>query len=343
MLKKALTHKKAETSDTSVHDRVSTRYAVSVTDHLKGAMRSTDTLNDPVARQYLPRLEELEIRPEERVDPIGDDPHSPVKGLVHRHKNRVLFMPVFVCAAYCRYCFRREVVGSAENALNPQDRRRALDYIREHSQISEVILTGGDPFVLSARKLSDLVQELAAIDHIKTIRFHTRAPMAWPKRITPEFCAAFAGLKQAVYICLHINHVQEITEDVRAAINNLRASGAMLLSQSVLLRGVNDHADTLVDLMTALTEIQIKPYYLHHPDLAPGTAHFRVSLEHGQALMRELQSRLSGLSIPRYMLDIPGGFGKVPIEPSYVQKQPDGTYNVIDHHGDVHTYVESLS
>lgn len=314
------------------------RYAVSLTDHVLSAMQSPDTAADPVARQYLPAADELVNTPEELDDPIGDDAHSPVKGIVHRYPDRVLLKPVHVCAVYCRFCFRREKVGPGSEALSADELAAAIDYIKNAPQVWEVILTGGDPFVLSARRLQGIMAALNDIPHVQVIRFHTRVPVADPARITDEVIAALESDK-AVYVVLHANHAQELTDAVRACVKKLVAAGIALLSQSALLRGVNDKPEVLEKLFRALTAMKVKPYYLHHPDLAPGTSHFRLTIEQGQSLMRGLQGRVSGIALPRYVLDIPGGHGKVPVEPRWIEPAADGNgYTVRDYRGGTHLY-----
>lgn len=314
------------------------RYAVSLTDHVLSAMQSPDTAADPVARQYLPAADELVNTPEELDDPIGDDAHSPVKGIVHRYPDRVLLKPVHVCAVYCRFCFRREKVGPGSEALSNDELAAAIDYIKNAPQVWEVILTGGDPFVLSARRLQGIMSALNDIPHVQVIRFHTRVPVADPARIPDDVIGALQSDK-AVYVVLHANHAQELTDAVRACVKKFVAAGIPLLSQSALLRGVNDKPEALENLFRALTAMKVKPYYLHHPDLAPGTSHFRLTIEQGQSLMRGLQGRVSGIALPRYVLDIPGGHGKVPVEPRWIEPAADGNgYAVRDYRGGTHAY-----
>jgi len=296
---------------------VAERYAVALTPALAALIDRADPA-DPIARQFIPDLAELTTTPEERADPIGDDAHSPVAGVVHRYPDRVLLKLVNVCAVYCRFCFRREMVGPGKQALTPAQLDGALAYIRANPQIWEVILTGGDPLVLSARRLGEVMRRIAAIDHVKVIRAHTRVPVAAPERITRALVRALKVSGKATYVALHANHPRELTDAVRAACARIVDAGIPMVSQSVLLRGVNDDAETLSALMRAFVEARIKPYYLHHADLAPGTSHFRTTIEEGQALMRALRGRLSGLAQPTYVLDIPGGYGKVPVGPGYV-------------------------
>jgi lysine 2,3-aminomutase len=318
-------------------ERVAAHYAVAITPAMAALIDRTDP-HDPIARQFVPDPAELELRPEENADPIGDDAHSPVAGIVHRYPDRVLLKLTGVCAVYCRFCFRREMIGPGAKPLTARQRDAALDYIAAHKEIWEVILTGGDPLVLSARRLKAVVKRLAAIAHVKVIRVHTRIPVADPARITPELVRALKAPSKATYVVLHANHARELTDAARGACARLIDAGIPMLSQSVLLRGVNDDPQTLGALMRALVECRIKPYYLHHGDLAPGTAHLRTSIERGQELMRAIHGRLSGLCQPTYVLDIPGGHGKSPIGPDYLSRDDAGRYRVEDFNGARHRY-----
>ena len=296
---------------------------------------------DPIARQFLPDAAESVLHADEMADPIGDAAHSPVPGIVHRYPDRVLLKAVHVCPVYCRFCFRREVVGpDGAGTLSAAELKAALDYIRAHPEIWEVILTGGDPFILSPRRLAQIMDELSRIEHVKVIRFHTRVPVVAPERITAAFLEALNSQK-AVYVALHANHPRELTQAAIAACARLIDAGIPMLSQTVLLRGVNDKIETLGALMRAFVENRIKPYYLHHPDLAKGTSHFRVSIEEGRELVRGLRGRYSGLCQPEYVLDIPGGYGKSPIGPAYAEPVPEscgGGWQVTDFQGASHRY-----
>ena len=295
--------------------------------------------HDPIARQFVPDPAELDVRSEERADPIGDDSHSPVAGIVHRYPDRVLLKLVHVCPVYCRFCFRREQVGpGGRPSLSPAELAAALDYVRARPDIWEVILTGGDPLILSARRVRAVLRALAAIDHVKVIRLHTRVPAVAPERVTREMVRALKVPGKATYVVLHVNHARELTPAARAACARFIDAGIPMLSQSVLLRGVNDDAVTLGALMRALVESRIKPYYLHQGDLARGTAHLRTSLASGQDLMRALRGRHSGLCQPTYVLDVPGGFGKVPIGPNYLVSADLGACDVFDVEGRRHAY-----
>jgi lysine 2,3-aminomutase len=317
--------------------QVAARYAVAVTPAIAELIDPADP-HDPIARQFVPQAAELHRRAEETADPIGDSIHTPVQGIVHRYRDRVLLKLTHVCAAYCRFCFRREMVGPHQPAvLPPKVLAAALAYIAEHAEIWEVILTGGDPLVLSARRLREVTRRLAAIGHVKVIRVHTRIPAVDPGRITPALVHALRAHGKATYVVLHANHARELTPAVRAACARLIDAGVAMLSQSVLLRGINDDPQALTDLMRALVECRIKPYYLHHGDLAPGTAHLRSTIESGQALMRALRGHVSGLCQPTYVLDIPGGHGKSPIGPNYLDRIEQG-YQVEDYTGRRHRY-----
>jgi lysine 2,3-aminomutase len=323
-------------------EAVAARYAMAIPPPI-AALIDPANPNDPIARQFIPSPAELTASPGESADPIGDDAHSPVEGIVHRYPDRVLLKLVHVCPVYCRFCFRRAMVGPrGRPSLSRAQLDAAFAYIRAHAEIWEVILTGGDPLILSARKLRDIVSALAAIDHVRVIRIHTRVPVAAPERVTPALVRAVRAAGCATYVVLHANHPRELTAAARSACARFIDAGVPMLSQSVLLKGVNDDLDTLGALMRTFVEARIKPYYLHHADLAPGTAHLRTTLAEGQALMRGLRARLSGLCQPAYVLDLPGGAGKVPVGPTYLRREPADaaphSYRIDDLCGQPHVY-----
>ena len=316
---------------------VAARYAVALTPAMTNLIDPND-LDDPIARQFVPGARELEQTPEERADPIADDPFSPVEGVVHRYPDRVLLKVVNACAVYCRFCFRREMIGPGRRGLSTAKLAAAIDYIAGRPQIWEVILSGGDPLILSARRIKDIVRRLVAIPHVRVIRVHTRIPVVAPERISAGLVRALRTEK-ATFVVLHANHPRELTQDARTACARLIDAGIPMLSQSVLLRGVNDDIETLGTLMRSFVACRIKPYYLHHADLAPGTSHLRTTIAQGQDLMRGLRGRFSGLCQPTYVLDIPDGHGKAPIGPSYVSAQETATAALIeDYHGGRHAY-----
>lgn len=321
-------------------DEVAARYAVAITPAMEALIDPAD-VNDPIAAQFRPDARELETAPDELSDPIGDDAHTPVKGVVHRYPDRCLLKLVHVCPVYCRFCFRREMVGpDGDGTLTGAELEAALVYIAAQPGIWEVILTGGDPFLLSARRAREITERLAAIDHVKIIRWHTRVPVVDPLRVTPDLVEALRVAGATTYVVLHSNHVRELTEQARAAIARIIDSGVPMLSQTVLLKGVNDSADALEALMRGLVEARVKPYYLHHLDKAPGTSHFRCTIARGQELTRELHQRASGIAQPTYVLDIPGGHGKAPLASPSVREDSEG-YEVRDRDGVWRTYPQS--
>ena len=297
---------------------VAAQYAVALTPAMADLIDPGDP-TDPIARQFVPSEAELEILPQESGDPIGDMVHSPVEGVVHRYPDRCLLKLNHACAVYCRFCFRREMVGpEGLRSLSSAALEAAVAYIAERPAIWEVIVTGGDPFILSPRRLREAMDRLAAIPHVKIVRFHTRVPAVAPQMITDALVAALKAPGKTTYVALHANHARELTPAAREACVRIVDAGLPMLGQTVLLKGVNDDPETLAALFRAMVETRIKPYYLHHPDLAPGTGHLRVSIEDGQALMRAIRGTVSGLCQPTYILDIPGGHGKVPVGPDYL-------------------------
>jgi lysine 2,3-aminomutase len=318
-------------------EQVAARYAIAVTPAIAELIDSNDQ-NDPIARQFVPDPAELILHPRETADPIGDFAYSPVEGIVHRYPDRVLLKLTHLCAVYCRFCFRREMIGPQAQALNADALENALAYVAAHPEIWEVVLTGGDPLILSPRRMKQVVSRLARIDHVAVIRVHTRMPVANPARVTPALVRALKVRGKATYVVLHTNHSRELTPAARAACARLIDAGIPMLSQSVLLRGVNDDPLTLGELMRALVACRIKPYYLHHADQAPGTSHFATTITDGQNLMRALRGRYSGLCQPTYVLDIPGGYGKSPIGPNYLTADAADRYRVTDFNGGEHCY-----
>ncbi len=316
---------------------VAERYAVAVT---PAVARRIAAGSAGVALQFLPSADELTAADGELADPIGDQAHSPVQGIVHRYPDRLLLQPTTTCPVYCRYCFRRETVGRPDAGLLGREAlAAALDYIRGRREVWEVILSGGDPLILSPRRLSGIVDGLATAEHVRILRVHSRVPVAAPERITPALVDVLHAARQTVWLVLHVNHPDELDEAALTACARLADAGIPLMSQSVLLRGVNDDADTLERLFRRLVQHRVRPYYLHHCDLAPGTARFRTGIEAGRALMRELRGRVSGLCQPAYVLDIPGGAGKSPLGPAWAERdEATSEWRVQDYRGGVHRY-----
>ncbi|MBX5135108.1 lysine-2,3-aminomutase-like protein [Rhizobium lentis] len=328
----------AAPADRAALEAVAARYAIALTPTVTRLIDHADP-NDPIGRQFVPDAAELIVAPEERADPIGDHAHSPVEGIVHRYPDRVLLKAVHVCPVYCRFCFRREMVGpQGLGTLDAAAMKAAFDYIGSHQEIWEVILTGGDPLVLSPRRLREIMEALADIAHVKIVRFHTRVPVVDPEKIDAALIAALKASGKTIYVALHANHVRELTMEARAACARLVDAGIAMVSQSVLLKGINDDPAILAELMKAFVEIRVKPYYLHHPDLAPGTSHFRLTIEEGQRIVAALRGRISGLCQPTYILDIPGGHGKAVVSGSTVRTTGDGCYSISDYRGGEHSY-----
>jgi len=293
--------------------RVVDRFALTVTADMAALIDPADPA-DPIAAQFVPSPEELVTRPDETPDPIGDDPHEVAPGVTHRYPDRVLLKPTHLCRIYCRFCFRRDRVGDGEANLSEVDLDAAMAYVADHPDVFEVILTGGDPLVLSDRRLGLILDRLEAIPHVEVVRIHSRVPVVDPERVSAA-TAALLRRRFATWMVIHVDHPRELTERAAVAIGRLVDAGVPVLSQTTLLAGVNADAETLEALFRRLVTLRVKPYYLHHLDRAEGTARYRTTVEEGRGLMRRLRGRLTGIAQPTYVLDIPGGAGKVSIGP----------------------------
>lgn len=268
--------------------------------------------NSPLWREFLPSASE--DNGIGRLDPIGDKIHAKNNQLIHRYHNRVLFTPTTVCPVLCRYCFRKNELAEKDEIFD-QKFKEAISYLKANPEINEVIFTGGDPFILSNEKLAFYLQEFSEVESIKYLRFHTRTPIILPSRIDEGLLAILESAKHLFKRCMmmiHVNHTSELTEDVREALNLLSEANVEVYSQSVLLKGVNDSTEALYDLFSALSDLKVKPYYLHHPDEAKGAMHFYLSLPEGRRIFAPLHDRLPGWALPQYIIDIPGGEGKTP-------------------------------
>ncbi len=312
---------------------VAEKYAVAISPHLQGLLH-----HDGIRRQFVPDTAELINNKNELADPIGDKAHSPIKGLIHRYPDRCLLQPVTMCPVYCRFCFRRETVGQGNPALTAQELDYCYEYIKQHPEIWEVILSGGDPLILKPSQLKQIITNLDQIKHVEIIRIHTRIPTVDPQRVNSDMIKVLTQ-RRPIYMVLHINHPDEFSPAALEAINSLVDNGIVLLGQSVLLKGINDNIETLGQLFRAMVKYRIKPYYLHHVDLAAGTSHFRTTISQGQELMAQLRGTYSGLCQPQYVLDIPGGAGKSPIGPNYLSPHESG-YQVTNFVGKEHFYSE---
>lgn len=330
-------------SDIQAIEQVAARYSVAIPSYINNLI-TTASPADPITRQFVPDTREMIVLPGENGDPIGDTRHSPVTGIVHRYRDRVLLKVVHICPVYCRFCFRREMVGPGhEPNLTPGQVAAALAYVRDHDEISEVILTGGDPFVLSPNRIAELTGALSAIPHIKRIRWHTRVPVVEPAKISIKLAEALKSNTAQTIVAVHANHPREFTPEAIYAVSTLHGAGISLISQSVLLKGINDDAATLNGLIEAFRTNRIKPYYIHHADLAPGTSHFRTTIAHGQELLGKVQMALPVHAHPTYVLDIPGGFSKVNLLSDDATQVSPGHWRLRDSNGQYHEYHEDPS
>ncbi len=330
----------ARAADRAALEAVAARYAVAVTPAVAALIDPADP-TDPIAAQYVPHPDERVTAPGEHPDPIADEALSPVKGVVHRYPDRALLKPLLACPVYCRFCFRREQVGPDGGVLTEAELAAAFGYIAARPAIREVILTGGDPLMLSPRRLRAILAALDAIPHVESLRIHTRVPVAEPSLVTDALAEALATDK-ALWVAVHVNHAREVSSAARTALARLVARGLPLLSQSVLLAGVNDSDAALEALCRALIAARVKPHYLHMLDFAPGTARFRVSMERARALHRALRGRLPGHAIPTLILDIPGGHGKVSAGESQLVRDPDSSWRAYDPWGNEHPYPQGF-
>ena len=293
-------------------DQVAARYATAIPPVFARLIADP---GDPIGRQFIPDPSELILAAHESDDPIGDDALSPIKGIVHRYPDRALLKPTLACPVYCRFCFRRAHVGPDGGVLSDAELDAAFDWLAGHPAIREVILTGGDPLLLSDRRIGALLERLGRLEHVQRLRIHTRIPLATPERVT-DALAALLDMPKPLFVVLHANHAREFTDAGIAALDRLRRRGIPLLGQSVLLRGVNDHPEALRALFGAMLAARVKPYYLHQLDPAPGTARFAVPIAEGRALIAALRGTLSGIGLPSYILD--SATGKMVLEPSPV-------------------------
>ena len=324
-------------------EQLSKHYAIAITPDLLNLIDPNNP-DDPIRKQFVPDLRELEFTPDEINDPIGDGAHEKTGGLIHRYQDKALLKLVGTCPIYCRFCFRREMVGPEKgDTLTPQKIDKALDYIATTPNLREIIITGGDPLILSVARLHKIATRLGTIPHLTHIRWHSRFPVASPQSVTTAMAQALAASGKTTRLALHINHPREFSPAVKTAIATLQGHGIEVLSQSVLLAGINADLEILQDLKTCFTETGMKPYYMHHPDLAKGTSHFRFSLQDGMTLMRAWQQQNADQRLPRYVLDLPGGFGKVDLLSGAVKRLDDTQFAITDRHGKIHLYQSVAS
>jgi len=318
--------------------KVTGKFRMGISPYYLGLIVQNDP-DCPIRKQAIPSINELTVRKEELIDPLGDEKRSPIKGITHRYPDRLLLYPTYQCASYCRHCFRRRIVGRADKTLTPKETAEAIDYIKKHGEVKEVILTGGDPLVLQDKEIADLLGKLKKIKHLRWLRIHTRVFVTLPCRITPKLVKILKSAKP-LYIVTHVNHPKEITPQFKRAVSRVLNAGIPVLNQGVLLRGINDDVKTMKELLYGLSESGVKPYYLHQCDLAQGISHFRTSVRTGINLLRQLRGFISGMAIPVYMIDSPGGFGKVPVGYNYIKSYRGKVIRLETFRGKVIDYTE---
>lgn len=314
------------------------KLAMSITPHFFNLIDKDDP-DCPIRRQIIPRIEEGWTAPEELSDPCGEDSHMPVPGLVHRYPDRVLFLVTDRCASYCRYCTRSRVVsGVGEQHLETQW-EAAFRYLEKTPQVRDVLLSGGDPLLFTDERLDKILTRLRSIPHIQFIRIGSRIPIFLPQRITPELCAMLKK-HHPLFISIHSNHPRELTSEVRDALGRLADAGIPLGNQSVLLRGVNDSVEVQKALVHKLLMCRVRPYYLYQCDLINGSSHLRTSVAEGVSIIDGLRGHTTGYAIPQFVIDGPGGGGKIPINPNYVVDATPGRVTLRNYEGQIFEYPD---
>ncbi|MBI5691403.1 MAG: KamA family radical SAM protein [Verrucomicrobia bacterium] len=291
----------------------------------------------PIRKQVIPRADEMVVSEGEALDSLGEDEHSPVSGLVHRYPDRVLFLVTDRCASYCRYCTRSRLVSNAQDYNFHPEYEQGLQYIENHPEVRDVLLSGGDPLLLSDRKLEQLISRLRAIKHVEFIRIGSRIPVFLPQRITPELCEVFKK-HGPVWMSIHVNHPKECTDELRAACERLTFAGVPLGNQSVLLKGINDDVEVMKALVHRLLRMRVRPYYLYQMDLITGGSHFKADVRKGIEIIRALRGHTTGYAVPQFVIDAPGGGGKVPINPEYVESLSDEAVVLRNYEGRKYRY-----
>jgi lysine 2,3-aminomutase len=314
------------------------KLAMSITPHFFNLIDKDDP-NCPIRRQVIPRIEEGWTAPEELADPCGEDSHMPVPGLVHRYPDRVLFLVTDRCASYCRYCTRSRVVSGVGEQHLEMNWEAAFKYLEAHTEVRDVLLSGGDPLLLTDNILDRLLTRLRSIPHIQFVRIGSRIPIFLPQRITPELCEMLKK-HHPLFISVHTNHPRELTSEVRDALGRLANAGVPLGNQSVLLRGVNDSVEVQKALIHKLLMCRVRPYYLYQCDLITGSSHLRTAVAEGVAIIEGLRGHTTGYAIPQYVIDGPGGGGKIPINPNYVVESTPGKVTLRNYEGGIFEYPD---
>ncbi|MCG8526849.1 MAG: KamA family radical SAM protein [Opitutales bacterium] len=312
------------------------KLALSITPYFFNLIDREDP-NCPIRKQIIPRGNEIHVSPEELLDPVGEENTMPVQGLVHRYPDRVLFLVTSQCASYCRYCTRSRLVSNAQDYNFRPRYEKALNYIREHAEVRDVLLSGGDPLLLNDRRLDFLLGELRSIPHVEFIRIGSRVPVFLPQRITDSLCDVFRK-HGPIWLSIHVNHPKECTHDLFDATQKLSYAGVPIGNQSVLLNGVNDNLETMKSLIHRLLMMRVRPYYLYQCDLITGSAHLRTSVMKGIEIIKGLRGHTSGYSVPQYVIDAPGGGGKIPINPEYIEEINDKEIVLKNYEGKIYKY-----
>ncbi len=317
-------------------EHANTKLAMAITPYFFNLIDRDDP-DCPIRRQVIPRAGEMTVGAEEMLDPVGEDGHSPVPGLVHRYPDRVLFLVTDRCAAYCRYCTRSRLVSNAQDYNFHPEFEQGLKYIEEHPEVRDVLLSGGDPLLLSDKKLDYLLGRLRQIEHVEFVRIGSRIPVFLPQRITPELCDVFKK-HGPIWLSIHTNHPKECTQDLKDACERLSFAGVPLGNQSVLLKDVNDDVEVMKALLHRLVRMRVRPYYIYQCDLITGSAHLRANVCKGIEIMKQLRGHTTGYAVPQFVIDAPGGGGKVPINPQYITKIDDEAIHFKNFEGKLYRY-----
>lgn len=291
----------------------------------------------PVKKQAVPSIDELHVDECDMSDPLGEEKYTPVEGIVHRYPDRVLFLLTHKCSMYCRHCTRRRIVGCEDFSVSSSDMEKGLDYIRKTPQVRDVLLSGGDPFVMPDLWLENVIKKLREIPHVEIIRIGTRTPVVLPMRITDDLLNMLRKY-HPIWINTHFNHPKEITPDSQRACEKIADAGIPLGNQTVLLRGINDNAETLKELFIKLVKIRVRPYYLYQCDVAEGIGHFRTPVSQGIEIMKNIRGYISGYAVPTFVIDAPGGGGKTPVNPDYIMSLDERQAVLRNYKGDIYTY-----
>ena len=318
--------------------RKSGRFIMGIPPYWASLMDAEDA-GCPIRRQAVPVEEEYKISPNDLIDPLAEDAHMPVPGLVHRYPDRVLLLVVEVCAMYCRFCTRSRVVGTTAGYSRPTNIDQAIDYIKAHRKIRDVLISGGDPLTLSDERLDEVLTKLKAISHVDFVRIGTRNPVTLPYRVSESLCNVLRKHKP-VWMSLHFNHPKEVTRPVKKACSMLADAGVPLGSQTVLMKGINDRAPIMKKLFHELLKIRVRPYYIYQCDPVKGTAHFRTLVSAGVQIIEKLRGHTTGYAVPTFVVDGPGGGGKIPLMPNYVVSYKDGVWTLRNYAGKLFTYKE---